>query len=133
MTTRRAEVFRRRANEHRAAALRFRNNADALRRQGEDESAGTLLYEAAKRCINAIANQQGVNPVVTSAKFQFLQSIAAQAGSSFNLMIGWRSARNLHAHADQSYLNDADFAVDWDNTQTFITEMLTIYDRGQPQ
>ena len=124
MTTRRAGVFRRRAEEHRAAALRYRNDADDLLREGKRESAGALLYESAKRCINAIANQQGSNPVRTAAKFQFLRSLAAQGHTAFDLLRGWHSASSLHSHADQGHLTDAAFAEDWGTAQTFITEML---------
>ena len=132
MPTRRTAVLSRRANEHRSAALRFRRNADALLQEGERESAGTLLYEAAKRCINAVANQGGSNPVRTVAKFQFLQSIVAQSHPNFDLIKGWHAAGDLHSHADQSHLDNERFEDAWENTQAFIAEMLAIYDQGQP-
>ena len=132
MTSRQTDAFRRRADEHRTEALRYRRNADALLVQGERVSAGALLYESAKRCINAVANQQGSNPVRTRSKFQFLRTIAAQGLTDFNLLAGWHESTNLHSHADQSHLTDGAFRVAWDTTQTFIAEMLAIYDQGQP-
>lgn len=101
-------------------------------RQGETESAGALLYEAAKRCINAVANRNAVNPVKTAAKFHFLLNLSEQNLADFNLLRGWQRASDLHSHADQSHLGDEIFRDAWDTTQAFITEMLAIYDRGQP-
>ena len=33
-----------------------------LERDADLDSAGALLYESAKQCINAVANQEGINP-----------------------------------------------------------------------
>ena len=130
MTTGRADRLRRRAQSHAASARRYRRNADALLAQGEPESAGALLYEAAKRCINAIANRQGDNPVKTTAKVAALHSVAAQGFTDFDLIHGWRNATSLHTHADQGQLADAQFLIAWGTTQAFIAEMLAIYDRS---
>ena len=111
MTTSRADRLRRRAPIHAASARRYRRNANTLLERGEPESAGALLYESAKRCINAIANQQGGNPVKTTAKVLALQSVAAQGLTDFDLMRGWRNATSLHTHADQGHLTDAQFLV----------------------
>ena len=132
MTTPRAERFRQRAGLHAASARRYRRNAEVLHQQGELESAGALLYEAAKRCINAVANQQGDNPVKTTTKFQALSRIVEQGLTNFDLYHGWYNASYLHSHADQSRLSDDEFDDAWETAQTFITEMLAIYDRGQP-
>ena len=128
MTTGRAGAFRRRAARHVANARRYRRNADVLRQQGEPESAGELLYGAAKRCVNAVANQRGDNPVKTQAKVSALRHILLRAGSS-DLMDGWQAAARLHIHADQSHLNPDEFDTDWSNAQTFIAAMLDIYHR----
>ena len=117
---------------HAASARRYRRNAEALHQQDELESAGALLYEAAKRCINAVANQQGSNPVKTTAKVQALQAVVAQGFTNVDLIRGWYAASYLHSHADQSRLSDAEFDDAWEVTQAFITEMLAIYARGQP-
>ena len=90
-----------------------------------------MLYESAKRCVNAVANRRGSNPVKTTAKYEFVQSLEEQNLTDFSLLRGWESASFLHSHADQSHLNDDRFRDAWGNTQTFITEMLVIYDRGQ--
>ena len=128
MTTGRAAMFRLRAAGHADNARRYRRNADALLRDGEQESAGELLYGAAKRCINAIANRQGDNPVKTQAKIAALHRILLRAGNS-RLLDGWQAAARLHIHADQSILDPVQFARDWDNAQTFIAAMLEIYNR----
>ena len=133
MTTSRADRLRRRAPIHAASARRYRRNADALLERGEPESAGALLYESAKRCINAIANQQGDNPVKTTAKVAALQSVVIQGLTDFDLMRGWRGATSLHTHADQGYLNEAQFQDAWRTTQAFISEMLATYDRDHHQ
>ena len=48
-------------------------------------------------------------------------------------MRGWRGAASLHTHADQGYLNEAQFQDAWGTTQAFIAEMLVIYDQGYHQ
>ena len=128
MTTGRVAAFRRRAVGHAENARRYRRNADALLRDGERESAGELLYGAAKRCINAIANQQADNPVKTQAKINALRRILRRAGRS-GLMDGWQAAARLHIHADQSVLDLVQFTRDWDTAQGFVAAMLDIYDR----
>ena len=65
---------RQRAERHRERAVSYRADADLLLvRYGKPDSAGALLYEAAKQCINeqcinALANQAGQNPGSTGAK-----------------------------------------------------------------
>ena len=132
MTSDRAESFRRRAAQHAASARRYQRNAAALLAQGEPESAGELLYCAAKRSINAVAGQQGENPVRTHEKVRSLRSIAARAGAGVNLMDSWRAAVRLHSHGDQSHLAANAFASDWETAQAFIAAMLNIYHREQP-
>ena len=132
MTSERLESFRRRATQHAASARRYQRNAAALLTPGERESAGELLYCAAKRGINAVAGQRGENPVRTHEKVRSLRSLAARSGADRNLTNGWRAAARLHAHGDQSYLADDEFAADWETAQAFIAAMLDIYHREQP-
>lgn len=132
MTSSRAESFRSRAAQHAASARRYQRNAAALLAQGELESAGELLYCAAKRGINAVAGQRGENPVRTHEKVRLLRSIAVRAGAGIDLMDHWRAAARLHAHGDQSYLTDNEFQDAWDRTQAFIAAMLDLYHREQP-
>ncbi len=132
MTSDRAAAFRRRAAGHAEIARRYRRNADALLQQGERESAGELLYGAAKRCINAVANLRGHNPVMTTSKLNALQSIIADTDSAIDLNRAWREAVNWHTHGDQSHLTDDEFKAAWEITQAFIAAMLNIYHREQP-
>ena len=132
MTSGRAESFRRRAAQHAASARRHQRNAAALLAPGERESAGELLYCAAKRCINAVAGQRDENPVRTHEKVRSLRSIASRSSVGINLVDGWRAAARLHAHGDQSYLADHEFAADWETAQAFIAAMLDLYHREQP-
>ena len=132
MTGDRAAAFQRRAVDHAANARRYRRNADALLQQGERESAGELLYGAAKRCINAVANLRGQNPVRTNNKFNALQSIIADTATTIDLNRGWHAAANLHTHGDQSHLTDDEFQTAWERTQDFIAAMLDIYHREPP-
>ena len=129
MTQQSYRRLRRRAEIHSDAARRYRHNANALRSQGENASAGALLYEAAKSCINAVANQQGSNPVKTAVKFRFLQSLAAVTVTESDLIDGWDNAESLHTHADQFHLDDSDFSMAYSAAQAFIAEMLDIYHR----
>ena len=129
MTQQSYRRLRRRAEVHSDAARRYWHNANTLRSQGENASAGALLYEAAKSCINAVANQQGSNPVKTAVKFLFLQSFAAATATESDLFDGWGGAESLHTHADQFHLDDSDFSMAYSAAQTFIVEMLDIYDR----
>lgn len=128
MTTGRAATYRLRAPGHAENARRYRRNADALLQQGEQESAGELLYGAAKRCINAVANQRGDNPVMTQAKINALRRILLRVGNN-ELMDGWQAAARLHIHADQSILNADEFNTDLGSARAFVSAMLDIYDR----
>ncbi len=116
---------------HYARALRYRQDARLLlERDGNPYSAGALLYESAKQCINALANQQGVNPGSTGAKLRFLTDIAEQESSSPTLRQDWDAATQLHIHADQGYLDEGKFAEAWATAQAFIEEMLLLYARS---
>ncbi len=94
------------------------------------DSAGALLYEAAKQCINAIANQRGLNPVSTGAKRRFLRTATVGATVPLDLMRAWRAAETLHVHADRGHLEPSDFEEAWATAQAFINQMLLIYADG---
>ena len=116
------------AEFHEARARNYRRQAQLLRdRDGDNDSAGILLYESAKQCINALANQQGSNPTSTGAKLRFLRSIAERETASLDLMRNWRSANLLHVHADRGFLTDDEFTEAWIEAQAFIDQMLLIY------
>ena len=102
-----------------------------LEQYGKPDSAGALLYEAAKQCINALANQVGENPGTTGAKAAFLRSLANQPqGSRLALEHGWLAANRLHINADRGNLDAARFRASWAEAQTFIADLLTIYAAG---
>lgn len=90
-------------------------------------SAGALLYEAAKQCINAVANRNGINPGTTGAKLQALRNIAEQGYSPTDLMRNWQAAAKLHIHADRGHLDGREFEDAWTGAQSFIDQMLLIY------
>ena len=55
-------------------ARNYRSQAQMLLDRDSDlDSAGALLYESAKQCINAVAIQRGENPGPTRAKIRFLR------------------------------------------------------------
>lgn len=121
--------YRQRAERHRSRAVSYRDDANLLlRRYGRPDSAGALIYEAAKQCVNAVANWNGQNPGATGSKTRHLEAIAAQPpGDGFNLVVGWDAAMRLHIHADRGHLSDQDFQQAWWQAQSFIDDMLSIY------
>ena len=122
---------RERAARHAAQAQEYRRLADLLlERETAPATSGELLYAAAKQCINAVANQQGVNPAATAAKRRFLAAIAESAPTAAALMDNWQSAADLHIHADRLHLPPADFMKSWEKGQAFIDQMLAIYAGG---
>ena len=127
-----SDRYRRRAEGHRARAVSYRDDANLLLTQyGKPDSAGALIYESAKQCINAIANWNGQNPGATGGKTRHLETIAAQPpGDSFDLVAGWRAASLLHINADRGHLTEARFQETWLLAQVFIDDMLSIYAGG---
>ena len=120
--------FQRRAERHEARARNYLQKAEMLLHQYDDpDSSGALMYEAAKQCINAIANQRGSNPGATGAKINALRSIAGQHSDYPDLMRDWRSVNNLHIHADRDFLTDTEYADAWAGARSFIADMLAIY------
>ena len=123
-----------RAALHESRARNYRRQTlTLLERDADLDSAGALLYESAKQCINAVANQEGINPGPTGAKQRFLNSIAnsiAEPETTMReLMLNRYSASALHTHADQGYLSAPDFMDAWGKTHTFIDRMLLLYNR----
>ena len=114
-------------------ARNYRDRAELLReRYSDSNSAGALLYESAKQCINAVANQRGENPATTGAKIRALQSVADEERERIpNLMANWRAAVGLHIHADRLHLSDEEFREFWNYAHVFIGDMLDIYARRE--
>ena len=74
---------RRRAERYCTRAFSYRDDADLLLTQyHKSEPAGALMYEAAKQCINSVANLNGLNPGSTGAKRRYLESVALRASNS---------------------------------------------------
>ena len=124
---------RQRAERHRERAVSYRADADLLLvRYGKPDSAGALLYEAAKQCINALANQAGQNPGSTGAKKSFLSGLASQPPvSSLDLEYGWTAASQLHIHTDRGHLEADEFRDAWVKAPAFVADMLSIYAGGR--
>ncbi len=123
---------REKAARHLAQARKCRWLADLLlTRENSPEAAGELLYAAAKQCINAVANQRGVNPASTLSKREFLIAIGESNPEAANLSRDWYTVAKLHIHADQINLNPTEFTLSWQKGQTFITQMLAIYAAGE--
>ena len=125
------EQYRQRAVRHEARARNYRRQADLLlERDNDTDCAGALLYEAAKQCINAVANQRGENPGTTGGKVNVLREVAAEVPNGPALMQGWQRADKLHIYADRGHLDADEYDEAWQQAQAFITAMLDIYNRN---
>lgn len=96
---------------------------------GDRDASGSLLYEAAKQCISAVASQQGMNPGPTGSKIRFLRNLASSVGAMPNLLDNWQAASALHVNADRLHLSEPEFDKAWTDAQAFINQMLQIYSR----
>ena len=121
----------RRAARHEARARNYLQKSEILLNQYADpDSAGALMYEAAKQCVNAVANRRGANPGTTGGKVNVLRSVAVDEPDYPDLMWRWRHANKLHIHADREILSDEEFMASWYWTRAFIDDMLTICAAG---
>ena len=102
-----------------------------MERDRDLDCAGALIYESAKQCVNALANQHGSNPATIGGKERFLGTIAAAESATLYLMQRWKSATELHIHADRGHLDEEEFMERWERAQLFISQMLTIYAGNQ--
>ena len=119
--------YRDRAIRHEARVRNYRDRADLLLRRDRDiDCAGALLYEAAKQCINAVANQRGANPGTTGGKVRVLREIVLEERDGRVLFRNWQSADKLHIHADRGNLTVSAFGEHRAQTQAFIVAMLAI-------
>ena len=120
--------YRRRAERHQARARNYLQKAEMLLNEYDDpDSSGALMYEAAKQCINAIANLRGVNPGSTVGKVSELRSFVEEQPGPTDLMRDWGHANKLHIHADRELLTDDEYAAAWEGARSFIDDMLAIY------
>lgn len=122
----------RRAEWHLSMVEVYRADANLLRERGSPHSAGTVLYESAKQCLNAVANKRGDNPVYTREKMRYLEDIADQRPDRQSILKdGWQAALRLHLHADRGNLADDAFQSNWRNAQMFIDDMMEIYEEEE--
>ncbi|MYC33399.1 MAG: hypothetical protein F4X64_09510 [Chloroflexi bacterium] len=91
------------------------------------DAAGALLYEAAKQCVNAVANLRGNDPQDNHAKIAVVRAIIAEGFTSYDLRGGARAAWELHIHADQGGLLPDRFADRFAMAADFVYEMQAIY------
>ena len=116
------------AEWHRAEAANYLLQANLLLdRRAHRNSAGALLYEAAKQCINAVASQQGVNPASTRAKIRQVHDLVESGRAEPYLLDNWQGATYLHVNADRGHLTDLGFNTYWEMAHTFVERMLSIY------
>lgn len=120
------------AVRHELRARNFRRQAVLLLERDDDlDCAGALIYESAKQCINALANQQGLNPTRTGNKERFLIDIAQRQDTFEALVPLWKLADQLHIYADREHLDRQDFMEAWEGSLLFIDQMLTMYGGAQ--
>ena len=116
-----------RAARHAARAQNYRRQAQLLLEADDLDCAAALLYEAAKQCINAVANQQGRNPGSTGGKERFLYLLAEQDDAPPDLVPRWNYAEQLPIYADREHLTRPDFMDAWAWAQAFIDDLLALY------
>ena len=122
------DPYLRRAERHEARARNYLQKAEMLLNEYDDpDSSGALMYEAAKQCVNAIANQRGTNPGSAIGKVGALRSLVEEQPGPTDLMRDWGHANKLHIHADRELLTDDEYAASWEGARAFIEDMLTIY------
>lgn len=128
MSSNRSEEYRVRATKHEARARNYRRQAELLlQRDSDTDCAGILLYEAAKQCINAVANQRGQNPGTTGGKVNIVREVVTEVPNDHDLIRYWQGADKLHIHADRGHLSAGEYDESWQHAQAFIGAMLTVY------
>ena len=90
-------------------------------------AGGALLYEAAKQCVNAVANLTGRDPQANHEKMAALRVIANAHPTYPNLIGDSRMAWELHIHADQEHLTPRELTAYSESTRRFIMDMRIIY------
>ena len=113
------------ARKHYRAAVRLKARAKRLYEEDELEAAAELLYMAAKRAVNAVANSRSRNPISTRAKYRQLKRIAQSEPDGARLLTLWDAAWRLHTYADQMP-ELTTLEQDWRSALEFIAEMLAI-------
>ena len=83
------------ARKHYRAAVRLRAQAERLYSEQEIEGAAELMYMAAKRTVNAVANSRSHNPISTRAKYRQLKRIVHDTPQGKRLLPLWNAAHRL--------------------------------------
>ena len=119
----------RRAGEYYELAQGFltRASGDAGASDILAAASGALLYEAAKQCVNAVANLNGRDPQANHEKMAALRAIASAHPTYPNLIGDSRMAWELHIHADQEHLTQQVLTAYSESTRRFIMDMRSIY------
>ena len=123
------------ARHYRRAGEYYELAQDFLTRASGDAGAadilaaagGALLYEAAKQCVNAVANLTGRDPQANHEKMAALRAIANAHPTYPNLIGDSRMAWELHIHADQEHLTPRELTAYSESTRRFIMDMRSIY------
>ena len=95
--------LRQRAPMHANAANEYLADAQELFRRNRPASGACLLYEAAKSCINAVANLRGENPGPTDRKVEVLGQINQSYPNPERLRNGREGASRLRIHVTSSF------------------------------
>ena len=103
----------------------LQTRAEQLYADDELEAAAELLYMAAKRAINTVANSRSRDPISTRAKYRQLKRIAQAEPDGAQLLTLWDAAWRLHTYADQMP-EPATLELDWQRTLEFIAGMLAL-------
>ena len=119
----------RRAGEYQALAQNLLAGASEGAADTEilKAAGGALLYEAAKQCVNAVANLNGRDPRANHEKMAELRIVANSHPHYPHLVRDSREAWQLHIHADQGHLTQREYAFAVARTGRFIADMQAIY------
>ena len=90
-------------------------------------AGGALLYEAAKQCVNAVANLNGRDPRGNHEKMAALRAIANDHPAYTYLIRDSAQSWALHIHADQGNLGPTELESALEQTRQFIMDMRSIY------
>ena len=95
-------------------------------------AGGTLLYEAAKQCVNSVANLNGRDPQANHEKMAALRAIANAHPAYPNLIDDSRTAWELHIHADQDHLTQRELTAYTESTRRLVMDLRSIYRATAP-
>ena len=129
-----AALHYRRAGEYQTLAQNLLAGVSSSTGDADIRTAagGALLYEAAKQCVNAVANLNGQDPRANHEKMDALRAIANAHPDYPDLIEDSREAWTLHIHADQADLPPDRQASALARTARFIADLQAIYRASAP-